>query len=174
MKRVIVIGTTGSGKSTLAKNLSLKLNYPYIQLDKLHWKPNWTESSDEELFEKIQAAITPQNWILDGNYTRTKKLTWKVADTVIWIDLPFWLNFWQITYRAFHRSITQQEIWEGTNNKETFARMFSKHSIILWFFKTYAKNKAAYEASMKASENSHLTFYRLRSRKELADFLQKF
>ena len=47
--RINVIGTSGSGKSSFSKRLAEKLDVPYIELDALHWKPNWTESTDEEL-----------------------------------------------------------------------------------------------------------------------------
>ena len=47
--RINVIGTSGSGKSSFSKRLAEKLDVPYIELDALHWKPNWTKSTDEEL-----------------------------------------------------------------------------------------------------------------------------
>jgi adenylate kinase family enzyme len=46
--KVNVIGTSGSGKSTFLKALACALNIPYVEMDRLHWKPNWTESSDDE------------------------------------------------------------------------------------------------------------------------------
>ncbi len=41
MRRIVVIGTSGSGKTTLARELAGRLNVPHIELDALHWKPNW-------------------------------------------------------------------------------------------------------------------------------------
>tara|TARA_B100000029_G_scaffold512514_1_gene609361 strand:+ start:9644 stop:9868 length:225 start_codon:yes stop_codon:yes gene_type:complete len=69
--RINVLGTSGSGKSTFSKNLAEQLNIPYVQLDELFWKPNWTESSDEEFFPKIEDALSPDEWVLDGNYIRS-------------------------------------------------------------------------------------------------------
>ena len=69
--RINVVGTSGSGKSTFAKSIAKKFNAPYVQLDELHWKPNWEESSDEEFFPKLEKALLSDMWILDGNYTRT-------------------------------------------------------------------------------------------------------
>ena len=63
MNKVIVIGATGSGKSTLAKRLTQKLQYPYIQLDKLFWKSNWQETPDDEFFLKIEKAIQTDTWL---------------------------------------------------------------------------------------------------------------
>ena len=100
MNKVIVVGTTGSGKSMVANALATKLNAQYIQMDKLFWKPNWEESKDDEFFAKIESAIKRSRWVLDGNYGRTHHLTWKDADTVIWIDYPFWLTLYQNISRS--------------------------------------------------------------------------
>ncbi len=36
-----VVGTSGSGKSTLARRLAHRLELPWIELDRLYWRPNW-------------------------------------------------------------------------------------------------------------------------------------
>ena len=59
--RINVIGTSGSGKSTLAKRIAEKLDIPYIELDELFWKPNWTESTDEEFFPKVARAVSGED-----------------------------------------------------------------------------------------------------------------
>ncbi len=174
MNKIIVVGVTGSGKSTVSKKLSQKLGLPYIQLDFLFWKPDWEQSQDEEFFEKIQKALDQKSgWVIDGNYGRTNHLTWKEADTVVWIDLPFWLVFYQSLSRTLMRALTMKELWEGTGNRESFFRMFSKDSILLWLFKTYSSTNARYEARMSDPAYQHLRFYRLRSRREVNRFLNQ-
>jgi len=42
MRRIVVIGTTGARKSTLAASLAARLDLPPIELDALHWGPQWT------------------------------------------------------------------------------------------------------------------------------------
>lgn len=172
MKKIIVIGTTGSGKSTLAKKISKKLNYPYIQLDKLYWKADWVGSSDEEFFQKIEAATSQKSWVLDGNYTRSSHLTWTKADTVIWIDLPFWQTLYQNISRSIKRAIIKEELWEGTGNRESFSRLFSRDSFVGWLFQTYRPNKIRNEAKLKSEEYKHIKFYRLKSRYEIMSFIE--
>lgn len=136
MQRIIVVGTTGSGKSTVASKLSKQLGHPHTQLDALFWRPNWGESPDSEFFEKIKKAVDQPTWVLDGNYHHTNQLTWIHADTVIWIDFPFWLTFYQNLTRSQKRSVSRKEIWEGTGNKESLLRLFSSDSILLWLLKS--------------------------------------
>lgn len=172
MKKIIVIGVTGSGKSTLSKKLSNKLNYPYIQLDELFWRPNWMETPDKEFFEKIYNATNSETWVLDGNYTRSNHLTWTIADTIVWINLPFWITLYQSLSRSIKRAVVRKELWEGTGNRESFLRMFSSDSIILWLFKTYWAHRERTEMRIKSEEYSDINFIRLRSRKEVKEFLE--
>jgi adenylate kinase family enzyme len=173
MRKIIIIGTTGSGKTTLANSISKKLGIPHIQLDHLFWKPNWQQSTDEEFLSKIKKELSPnETWIVDGNYARTNHLTWNDADTVIWIDLPFFLTFYQNFKRSVIRAITRQELWEGTGNKESFLKMFSKDSILLWLIKTYGSNKKRYVIRISDPTYSHINFHRLCSRKEMKAFVE--
>ena len=71
------MGTSGSGKTSVARRIAKKLNIPYVELDELFWKPNWTESKDEEFFPKLEEALSVDGWVLDGNYTRTIPIKWK-------------------------------------------------------------------------------------------------
>ena len=89
--RINVIGTSGSGKSTLSKQLAKKLGSPYVELDALYWKPNWTKSNDDEFFQKVNEVVSADKWVLDGNYSRTQDIKWKRAQTVVFLDLPFHL-----------------------------------------------------------------------------------
>jgi adenylate kinase family enzyme len=53
--RIVVVGTTSSGKSTLASQLVEKIGADFIELDALHWEPNWVEAPDE-VFHKESVA----------------------------------------------------------------------------------------------------------------------
>ncbi|MFZ1043889.1 MAG: shikimate kinase [Anaerolineales bacterium] len=55
-KRVVVIGTTSSGKSTLARRLADQFALDFIELDALHWEPNWREAPDEVFRARVDEA----------------------------------------------------------------------------------------------------------------------
>ncbi|MDG0808073.1 EutP/PduV family microcompartment system protein [Cohnella rhizosphaerae] len=83
MQRILVIGSAGSGKSTLSQRLSEQLQLPVIHLDKYYWKPNWVPTPNEDWDKFVLGTTNRDQWIMDGNYTRTLDLRLKRADTVI-------------------------------------------------------------------------------------------
>ncbi len=48
--KINVVGTSGVGKSTLARRLAQILSLPYIEMDRLYWRPDWQGTPDDELF----------------------------------------------------------------------------------------------------------------------------
>ncbi|MDE2841397.1 MAG: AAA family ATPase, partial [Chloroflexota bacterium] len=57
MERVVVVGTSCSGKTTLARQLSRALGAPHIELDAIHWKPNWQSRPAEEFRQLVSEAV---------------------------------------------------------------------------------------------------------------------
>ncbi len=174
MQRINVVGCSGSGKSTFSKNLSELLSIDYIEIDALHWKDNWQESSDEELFLKLKVALDQEQWVLDGNYTRTIPIKWEKVDTVIWLDYSFGRTFWQSLKRAITRITSQKQIWANLNNRETVARtFFSKDSILLWMVRNYGANRKKLLLIRKNPDYQHINFIRFRNPKQSQDFLNQ-
>lgn len=178
MKRINVIGTSGSGKTTFARLLAETLNSTYIELDDLFWLDDWQESSDEELSHNYCNAITKAKMneisnaiVIDGYYSRFRTLIWQDVDTVIWINISFHWNLYQILKRTMSRVISQEKLWENSNNKESLKMMFGKDSIILWMLKTHFKNRKKYANWRKESAYSHIHFIELNSRKEIELYL---
>jgi adenylate kinase family enzyme len=173
MKKINVIGTTGSGKSTFSKLLANKANCPYIQMDQIFWQPDWIESNDDEFLPKVRAAVSGDSWVLDGNYSRTNDIKWGNADTIIWVDFSYFRTLFQLFKRTVIRTVSKQELWIGTGNRESFGRSFmSKKSIFVWFFLNFRKNKLRYSELMDSPKVKHVEFIRLRSPKEASQFLE--
>jgi len=133
LKRINVVGTSGSGKTTFARQLATTLSIDYIEMDAIFWLKDWGCPSDAEFFPKLAAALDQENWVLDGNYSRTIPIKWARVDTVIWLDFSFPRTLWQAIKRSTSRALSQQELWPNTGNKESFQRSWlSKDSILLW------------------------------------------
>ena len=50
------------------------------------------------------------DWVLDGNYTRTTSIKWKEVDMVIWIDY----SFLRTLFQAIHRGYLPCHYWRRT------------------------------------------------------------
>ena len=172
--RINVIGTSGSGKSTFAKALAQKLAVPYVEMDALYWKPNWGESSDAELFAKLEQALARPAWVLDGNYKRTQPIKWRTVETIIWVDYSFARTLFQAVKRAVQRLRSGKEIWAGPGNRETFRKSFlSRDSIILWTLKTWRQNRRRYLADMQDPQYRHIRFVRVRNPRQAEALLRE-
>lgn len=88
MKKVLVIGCPGAGKSTFARKLRDKLNLPLYYLDMIWHKPDKTTYTKEEFDSKLASILKEDEWIIDGNYSRTLETRIQKCDTVFYLDLP--------------------------------------------------------------------------------------
>ena len=173
MNRINVVGTTGSGKSTVAASLAEIMSCPCIHLDQLYWGPNWQESPDDQFFLDLSEAISGDVWVLDGNYSRTEKLKFDLADTIIWLDFGRLRNFLQLLRRTIIRAWTKEELWPNTGNRESFKKsFFSKDSILLWYLRSFDSNRKKYNRMMHSSEYASLKIIRLRNPKQVSRFLE--
>src|SRR5438093_983328 len=172
MRRVNVVGTSSSGKSTLAIALAERLSVPYIELDALHWEPNWAEAPNEVMRERVRSAIGGETWVVDGNYSAVRDLVWARADTVVWVDLPRPVVMRRVIARTVRRAFRRQELWNGNREPwSNFLTLDPERSIIMWAWTQHAKYRLRYEAAMADPAWAHLRFVRLRSPAEIRAFL---
>jgi adenylate kinase family enzyme len=100
-RRVLVIGMAGSGKSTFARALSAKTGLPVIHLDVHYWRPGWVKPSEEAWRETQRSLLAGDAWIMDGNDLQGLELRLERADTVVFLDTPWWT----CACRAFMRGL---------------------------------------------------------------------
>lgn len=174
-KRIVVIGTTGSGKSTLAERLAEKLSMDFIELDALHWEPDW-QGADLDIFRaRVEKALRQaERWVVAGNYHVVRDLVWTKAEAVIWLDYSLWRIFWQLTRRTFARWWTQELLW-GTNRENLWIhfKLWSHESLFHWLFKTYWRRKREYPLLLSQPEHRHLKLIRFKHPKETEEWLEK-
>jgi len=173
IERINVIGTSGSGKSTVGRQLAALLGLPYIEMDSVYWRPNWTGLPDEAFIPQIKTITERSRWVLDGNYSRTTPVKWRQVQLVVWLDMPFVRTVFRVSTRCVKRAITQTELWPGTGNRETLRKAFlSRQSVILWSITSYRRNRRRYAEVMTSKEYAHIWFVRLKSQRDVKSFLE--
>ena len=168
-QRISVVGISGSGKTTLARQISQRLAIPHVELDALHWEPNWTEASTDVFRKRVEQSLNSNSWVVDGNYTKVRDIIWSRADTVVWLDYPLPVIMGRLLQRTWRRVVMREELWSG--NRETWRETFSRDSILLWALQTYRKNRTIYSTLFTQAEYAHLKVVHLRSPKDTGAWL---
>jgi adenylate kinase family enzyme len=112
VKKVAVFGNTGGGKSTLAKNLAELTHIPLYPLDMIQYRAGGSKVPDDEYLKAHAELLQRDAWIIDG-YGCVKS-AWErfaSADTLIYIDLLFFIHFLWVTKRLFKGIFVTPEGW---------------------------------------------------------------
>ena len=170
--RIVIVGTTSSGKSTLAQQLADRLGYNFIDLDALHWEPNWQEAPLEVFRKRVETATQAPAWVVAGNYHVVRDLIWHEAEVAIWLDYSLPRIFWQLTRRTFARWWKRELLW-GTNYESLSKhfKLWSDDSLFHWLFKTYWRRKREYPMLLALPEYQHLKLIRFKHPKETDEWL---
>ena len=86
-RRVLIAGCGGSGKSTLAREMGERTGLNVVHLDKLWWRPGWTNATREEFDAALERELAKPAWIIDGNYSRTFLRRLEYADFCVFLDI---------------------------------------------------------------------------------------
>lgn len=126
--KINVVGTSGSGKSTLARQLAERLDVPYIEMDRLYWRPEWQGTPDGAFLARLEQTLAEAGggWVLDGNYSRTQPIKWREVDYILWLDYGFCRTLWQAVRRSCRRAASKSELWPGTGNRESLSLAASR------------------------------------------------
>ena len=162
MRRIVVLGTSGSGKTTLAGALARRLGVAHIEMDAIHWKPNWTSSTTQEMLPIVDAKTSAPGWVLDGNYRALRELVWSRADTIIWLDYSMRVVFTRVFIRTMRRCFRREQLWAG--NRESLMLQFcNRESILLWVINTWRIRRRDYPAELRGEVAKGKRVLRFRS-----------
>jgi adenylate kinase family enzyme len=162
LSRVAIVGTSCSGKTTLAASLASALNSPHIELDALHWGPNWTPCPTEQLRAAVDQATTAPRWVCDGNYAMVRDLVWPRATSIVWLNYPFPLVLTRALRRTFGRCFRETTLYSG--NRESFSQSFlSRDSILLWVFNSHWRIEREYSQILAGSQSKVANLIELNS-----------
>jgi adenylate kinase family enzyme len=171
-RRVVVTGMAGAGKSTFSRALSAKTGLPVIHLDLYFWKPGWVPTPDDEWREKQRGLLAGEEWIVDGNYHATLDLRLERADTVVFLDTPWWI----CAQRALARGVSKRpagfELPIGCD--ESVWRRLRDEWWLVWRIWRDRRSERERELAILSQHGKHVPLHVLRSRRAVRGFLDGF
>jgi adenylate kinase family enzyme len=165
-RRVVVTGLAGSGKSTLARALADRTALPVIHLDLAFWKPGWVAPSEVEWREKQRSVLAGEAWIADGNYHETLDLRIELADTVVVLDMPWWI----CSARALRRGFKMPDQLPEACEYSAWARLRDEWRLAgrIWHKRNAEPARGREVISM---HRPNVTVHVLGSKQKVTDFL---
>lgn len=144
--RIMICGPSSNGKSTLALAIGRKTGWPVVHLDQLRHLPatDWVQRPDEEFAALHAAAIEPDFWVMEGNYSRLMPPRLARATGIVLLGANRWANLW----RYFGRTLFQRQR-PGTLEGLTRERL--KWSMIHWILVTSPRNLRQYREALPRS-----------------------
>jgi adenylate kinase family enzyme len=171
MRRVVVGGSTSTGKSTLARALAARIGAPVIELDEIRHGPNWNETPDALFRDRLDPLTAADTWVVDGNYSFARDLTWARADTFVWLDYSLRLVLWRLFWRTNRRILRREVLWNG--NRERFANAYlSTESLYVWVFRRFWLRRRNWPKLFAEPQHAHLRLHRFRTPGEAERWLR--
>jgi len=165
-RRILVTGMAGSGKSTFSRSLAAKTGLPVINLDLHFWKPGWVAPSELEWRNKQSGLLAGDAWIADGNYHETLDLRLERADTVVVLDMPWWL----CSGRAFLRGFRMPgELPQGCDYS-AWMRLRDEWRLAFRIWRN-RRSEPQREHEIISRHGQHVAVQVLRSKRAVIDFL---
>jgi adenylate kinase family enzyme len=170
LARVVVVGASCSGKTTFARELAGILGSTHVELDALHWGPDWVPKPRPEFGRLTDIATTQPQWVVDGNYRVVRDVVWPRATSIVWLNLAFPTVFGRAIRRTLRRSLTGEELYAG--NRESLRRAFlSRESILLWVLQTHGRRRREFRNLKETTRG--LRWFEFRHASEAAAFLRR-
>lgn len=164
----MIVGGPGSGKSTLARALGAVTGLPVFHMDHIHYKSGWVPREAEVKDWMTEEVHRKPRWIFEGGHSRTYRQRVARADVMIWLDLPVGLRLYRVIRRQFsYLGRTRPDLPEGCVERMDRGAL----EFWLWIWRT-RKTSRARLARIAAAPPAHLTVVHLRSRREVAAWLE--
>lgn len=169
MNKIMVIGVgAGVGKSTFARRLGKLTSIEVTHLDRLYWKPNWVEAPLEEFRAAQRQVVQNEQWIIEGNYSRTFDIRESSADTVIYLELPLSVCLYRVLKRRVqYHGKTRDDIGEGCEEKIDWI-------FLQYILKTYGSRRKKMVERIQHYAEEGKTVHYLKTSAQIEGFLKSY
>jgi adenylate kinase family enzyme len=162
MRRVVVGGGSSTGKTTFSRALASRMDVPVIELDSLFHGPDWKRPPVDVFRQRVLDATPGDAWVIDGNYSVIREVTWGRADTLVWLDPSLPLVLRRLFGRTNRRIRTREVLWNG--NRERFRNAYlSLDSLYLYVLRSHWKRRRTWPSLLAQPEYRHLAVQHFRT-----------
>lgn len=170
--RYLIVGTSGAGKTAFANALAEAARCPHVELDALHWGPNWTPVPPKQFERAVRDATQGERWVTDGNYSAVRDVLWPRATHVVWLNPGRWTVFWRVLRRTVARGVLRRPLWQG-NRESLRMAFFSRDSILWWSLTTFKKNQREFASLRADARYAHLQWAEIATGAEATAFIRR-
>ena len=156
--RLVLWGVTGSGKSSAAAAIQEATGIPWTSVDDQTWQPGWLPTDEAEQRRVFGEICAGERWVLDTAYSSWRELVHSRVDVVVGLDYPRWVSLGRLLRRTVRRIRTRQLVCNG--NVETWRKVLSRDSIIVWHFKSFARKRDGMRAALAASDGPPVLLFK--------------
>lgn len=166
MKKVAVFGNSGGGKSTLSKKLAEITELPLYILDKIQYKAGGEKVKHQDYQRLHSQILESEEWIVDGfGCIETLWERLRVADTLIYIDLPLPIHFIWVSKRLVQGLFKNPEGWP--ENSPILKSSFTSYQVLMACHKHLTPKYRQYVMEAIGTKD----VYHLKSAKNITQFL---
>lgn len=166
--RIVIIGNAGGGKSTLARAMAARRDLPLVEVDRLLWQPDWSETSDADYETQHAPLIAGDRWMLEGlGKLKTIRDRMLRATWIILIDMPIWMHFWLAAERQI--AWAKGELEHPPAGIDT---MITTHDMFETLWETEQDMMPTIRANVDEAEASGIKVTRIASVDELDAFTE--
>jgi adenylate kinase family enzyme len=167
-ERVLVAGVAGTGKTTLASRIADVLDVEHVEIDGLHWGPDWTPR--EAFSDDVDALVARERWVTEWQYRIARERLASRADVLVWLDYPTVVSMRRVMARTLRRRLRRVELWHGNVEPPLWTFATDRDHIVRWAWRTRRKYR---DLPVRArAEHTHLVLVRLTSQAETDRWLR--
>lgn len=107
-------------------------------------------------------------WIVDGNYSKLRDITWHRADTLVWLDYKLPLIVWRVTRRNLRRLAHREAAPSGFTWQRAF---FSRRSVLSNAVRKWFTNRGKYARYAAEASASGVNILRFRTPRQTEQWL---
>lgn len=166
------MGASIRSKPRTAAGVERHLGRVYRDMDDIFWRPGWQKTPLATFRAEVAELTSRPAWVLAGNYSSVRDLTWPRADTRVWLDLPLPRTLWRSALRVLRQARSGEPICNG--NRQTVAALFFGNDPLLWYaIKTVPARRRQWPHLLAQSEHAHINVARLKSAAAVARWQQE-